>query len=172
MKENIEFRPVTPDELPDVLTIYDRARKFMAAHGNPRQWNTTWPPESLLREDIAQGRLLAAVADGEIAAVLVYLQGVDIDPSYRKIENGSWAKGGEYGVVHRLAASGTVPGMGAACLNWAFAQCHHLRVDTHGDNVVMQNLLTKLGFAQRGIIHVVEDNDPRLAYEKFDESAR
>ncbi len=172
MAKNITVRPATAEELPAVLAIYDRARKFMASHGNPRQWNTTWPPESLLREDIAQGRLLAAVADGEIAAVFVYLQGADIDPSYRKIENGSWARGGVYGVVHRLAASGKVPGMGAYCLNWAYEQCHHLRVDTHGDNVVMQNLLTKLGFVQRGIIHVAENNDPRLAYEKFEEPAR
>lgn len=30
----------------------------------------------------------------------------------------------------------------------------------------MQGLLKKLGFVQCGIIHVVEDNDPRIAYEK------
>ena len=166
------IRPVTAEELPQVLAIYDHARKFMAAHGNPRQWNTTWPPESLLREDIRLGRMMGVEADGELSAVFVYLQGVDIDPSYRKIENGAWGRSGEYGVVHRLAGSGKVPGVGAACLNWAYAQCHHLRVDTHGDNVVMQNLLAKLGFVQRGIIHVEEDNDPRLAYEKFDEKAR
>ena len=29
----------------------------------------------------------------------------------------------------------------------------------------MQGLLKKLGFTQRGIIHVSEDNDPRYAYD-------
>ena len=48
MAQTITFRPVTPDELPTVLAIYDRARKFMAAHGNPRQWNTTWPTRNLM----------------------------------------------------------------------------------------------------------------------------
>lgn len=33
-------------------------------------------------------------------------------------------------------------------------------------NVVMQRLLEKLGFARRGIVHVPEDDDPRLAFEK------
>ena len=33
-------------------------------------------------------------------------------------------------------------------------------------SVVMQNLLQKLGFEKRDIIHVVEDNYPRFAYEK------
>ena len=33
-------------------------------------------------------------------------------------------------------------------------------------DVVMQNLLAKLGFTRCGIIHVQEDDDPRFAYEK------
>ena len=68
-----------------------------------------------------------------------------------------------------LASGGTVPGMGKACLDWALARCRYLRIDTHGDNIPMQNLLKKLGFTQRGVIHVQEDNDPRLAYDKIRE---
>ena len=30
----------------------------------------------------------------------------------------------------------------------------------------MQSLLVKHGFVQRGIVHVEEDDDPRLAFEK------
>ena len=66
-----------------------------------------------------------------------------------------------------LTGSGNVRGVGEYCLNWAFAQCPHLRVDTHADNLPMQRLLGKLGFTQRGIIYVREDHDPRLAYDKF-----
>ena len=47
--------------------------------------------------------------------------------------------------------------------------CRYLRIDTHGDNIPMQNLLKKLGFTQRGVIHVQEDNDPRLACDKIRE---
>ena len=39
--------------------------------------------------------------------------------------------------------------------------------DTYGDNIVMQNLLKKLGFNHCGTIYVEEDNYPRLAFEKF-----
>ena len=38
--------------------------------------------------------------------------------------------------------------------------------DTHGDNIVMQNLLKKLGFNHSGTIYVEEDDYPRLAFEK------
>ena len=57
-------------------------------------------------------------------------------------------------------------GVGSACLNWAFNQCGHLRIDTHGDNGVMQRLLEKLGFEHRGTVFVEEDDYPRLAFEK------
>ena len=92
---------------------------------------------------------------------------MDIDPTYRRIDDGAWISDTEYGVVHRLAVSGDVKGAGSICLNWAFEQCHHLRVDTHADNKVMQNLLERLGFVRTGIIYVHEDNDPRFAYEKI-----
>ncbi|MCR4708773.1 MAG: GNAT family N-acetyltransferase, partial [Clostridiales bacterium] len=66
------------------------------------------------------------------------------------------------------ASDGKVKGVGRFCINWAFEQCGHLRIDTHGDNVVMQNMLTGLGFIRCGTIYVVEDNYPRFAYEKVE----
>ena len=47
---------------------------------------------------------------------------------------------------------------------------HHLRIDTHGDNTVMQRLMEKLGFTHCGTIYVEEDDYPRLAYEKSNNS--
>ena len=69
-------------------------------------------------------------------------------------------------MVHRIASAGSVKGVGSLCIDWAYEQCRHLRIDTHGDNTVMQNLLRKLGFVHCGTIYVVEDNYPRLAFEK------
>ena len=56
--------------------------------------------------------------------------------------------------------------IGQFCLGWAYEQCGHLRIDTHTDNKVMQNLLKKLGFIRCGIIYVIEDDNPRYAFEK------
>ena len=87
-------------------------------------------------------------------------------PILKVIEGSGWKHDGAFGVVHRIAGDGSRPGIGAFCLNWACEQAGHLRIDTHPDNLVMQKLLTRLGFEQRGIIHVEEDDDPRFAYEK------
>ena len=150
-----------------MLEIYACARQFMADHGNPLQWGpTNWPPADLLKQDIASGKSYVCEHEGRVIATFYFEQGQDIDPTYLTIEEGSWADDSSYGVVHRLASDGSVKGTGAFCLDWAFSQCGHMRVDTHGDNTVMQNLLTKLGFERRGTIYVVEDPYPRFAYEK------
>ena len=73
--------------------------------------------------------------------------------------------------INRIATDGT-RGVGSFCLSWAYAQCGHLRIDTHGDNRVMQGLLRKLGFVHCGTIYVREDRSPRLAYEKSARTAQ
>ena len=152
-------------DVPRIMEIYAFSRAFMAAHGNPNQWGpTNWPPEPLLRKDIAEGNSYVCEAEGRVVGVFFYA--VMDDPTYRTIEDGAWLDDSPYGVVHRIAADGSVRGVGAYCINWAFDQCGHMRIDTHNDNTVMQRLLEKLGFARRGTIFVREDNDPRIAYEK------
>jgi len=52
----MEIRHTDHADLPRMLEIYAFARRFMAEHGNPNQWGpTNWPPEELLRADIAAG---------------------------------------------------------------------------------------------------------------------
>lgn len=164
---SMEIRHTELKDLETVMAIYAQARQFMAEHGNPRQWGPrSWPPESLIRRDIEANKSYVCEENGEILAIFYYDQGVDIDPTYRVIDGPGWTSSSAYGVVHRIATSHTVKGAGAFCINWAFEQCGYLRMDTHGDNIVMQNLLKKLGFTFCGIIHIQEDNDPRLAYER------
>ncbi|MCD8223647.1 MAG: GNAT family N-acetyltransferase [Clostridiales bacterium] len=154
------------DDLSRIMEIYAHARQFMAANGNPRQWGATnWPPEELIKKDIQSGKCHVCRENGNIVGVFFYDYGERIESTYDKID-GKWMGNGAYGVVHRIASDGSRKGTGAFCIRWALAQCGDLRIDTHGDNKVMQSLLEKLGFSYCGIISVKEDNDPRLAYEK------
>lgn len=164
----MKIRHSTENDISRILEIYAYARAFMAAHGNPKQWGaTSWPPEALIREDIRQGDSYVCVNDADrVIGTFYFIQGEDIEPTYRRITDGAWRDDSPYGVVHRIAGDGSEKGIGAFCLDWAYGQCGHLRIDTHGDNKAMQGLLKKLGFVHCGTIYVVEDNDPRLAYEK------
>ena len=164
----MEIRHSAEGDFCQIMKIYEYARHFMAEHDNPNQWGpTNWPPEKLIRSDIADGNSYVCVYENRIVGTFFFHQGKDIEPTYRVIEDGAWLDNSPYGVIHRLAGDGSIKGIGRFCIEWAFKQCGHLRVDTHGDNKVMQNLLEKSGFIYCGIIHVLNDDYPRLAYEKL-----
>lgn len=164
----ITIRKSVLEDLPEIMDTYACARRFMKAHGNPNQWGATnWPPGELIRADIAAGKSYVCMANGRVAGVFFYDQGENIEPTYRVIHDGAWMDNHAYGVIHRIAGNGIAKGIGHAVISWASRQCAHLRIDTHPDNTVMQNMLKKEGFLPCGIIYVQEDRDPRIAFEKI-----
>ena len=160
-------RRSNPEDLPAIRAIYARARAFMADQGNPNQWGDSWPPDSVIESDVCGANAdCGYVCEHEGRVVGVFFYRVGDDPTYARIYDGAWTDSSPYGVVHRIASDGSVKGVGAFCINWALEQCGHLRIDTHEDNVPMQNLLSKLGFVRCGTIYVEEDDNPRMAFEK------
>ena len=159
----MNIRKTTLSDLDQVLEIYAGARVFMAKTGNPTQWGDGYPKEELIRSDIEAGISYVAEEAGEIESVFVYFFGDD--PTYARIENGAWQNKEPYGVIHRIASRGKIKGSGSYCLQWGFAQCGNLKIDTHDDNKVMQHVLEKNGFVRCGRIYL-ENGDPRIAFQK------
>lgn len=163
----MRIRKSTEADLDEIMEIYRYARVFMAENGNPSQWGpSNWPPRHLIYNDILQQQSYVCLHEEKIAGTFFFAVGKDIEPAYRHIEKGNWLNNSVYGVIHRIAGNGSVKGIGTFCIEWAYQQCGHLRIDTHEDNVIMQNLLAKMDFKYCGIIYVEEDDHPRLAYEK------
>ena len=163
----MQIRKTAESDLPVVLDIYAKARDFMARQGNPHQWGDgNWPSTELIRSDIASGNSYVCEAEGRVVGVFYFIAGPDVEPTYAVIEDGAWLDNAPYGVVHRLAGDGSVRGVGRFCLDWAFRQCGHLRVDTHADNALMKRLLLEEGFVDCGLIRVARDGSLRLAFEK------
>lgn len=163
----MRIRHSQTSDLPGILRIYARARKFMVENGNPNQWSAkNWPPQELVESDILAKKSYVCVHNGNIVGTFFYDFGKNSEPTYNTIKDGAWLSNAPYGVIHRIASDGTVRGTASFCLDWAFKRCGHLRIDTHGDNSIMQNLLKKNGFVHCGTIYVTEDTDPRLAFEK------
>ena len=158
----LEIRKASMDDWEEIHKIYASARQFMAEHGNAGQWGTNYPQEELLLDDIVQGKLYVCMEDG-IAAVFYFAAGED--PTYRRIEDGAWLNEEPYGVVHRIASARTVKGAASFCIDWALEQSGNIRIDTHEDNIPMQDMLRKNGFRYCGRIYL-ENGDPRIAYQK------
>lgn len=162
----MEIRRSVESDLPRILEIYRRARQFMADHGNPTQWGPGWPPEELLRADVAAGKSYVCLVDGVAAGTFFFDQGPEVEPGYCQIENGTWSRNAPYGVVHRLAVDGNRKGVGRSCLEWAWERCGYLRIDTHRDNLPMRRLLEKSGFVCCGTVYTARGHSPRMAYER------
>lgn len=186
----MRIRKTEMSELEILLKLYENARKFMAEHGNEAQWGSTYPERELVEADIRSGCSYVCVDDedsegsdgsedsgnidgggdsdggengGRIAATFFF--STAHDPCYQSIEGGQWLNDAPYGVVHRITSDGKTRGTASFCLAWALAQCGNLKIDTHRDNHVMQNMLAKNGFTYCGIVHM-EDGTERMAYQK------
>ena len=130
--------------MPDIMGIFDHARKFMRENGNPYQWTDGYPSEELMETEIRQGHCFVCENETD-GVVATFCFSVGNDPTYSHIE-GKWLNEAPYGVIHRLASNGKAKGIARQCIAWCFARHHNLRADTHADNLIMQNLLKTNGF--------------------------
>lgn len=139
------IRRANLQDLSHIMPLFDRAREFMRANGNPKQW-TTYPTEEILREDIAREECFVMESAGGIEGVFVMSFRPDED--YELPEAGFVP--GEYASLHRLASAGRQKGIFSAMLTFAQERAERLLADTHADNLIIQKLLEKNGFQRRG----------------------
>lgn len=146
-----------------IMPIFEAAKRFMRSYGNMEQWNGPYPSRELMLSEIAAGHCFVMKNEGKIVATFCFIPGED--PTYSYIEGGSWLDDAPYYVIHRLASDQTTHGIARECFDWCFRHTDNLRVDTHRDNIVLQNFLRSYGFNYCGIIYLA-DGSPRLAYQK------
>ena len=164
MSGRFEIRRASAQQLPEILTAYERARRFMRETGNPNQWSGGYPAPQLLENDLEKGNLYVLLKGEKLCGVFALIFGED--STYRVIEGGTWGSDAPYAAIHRIASSGEEHGILEAAVCYARSRIGHIRIDTHRDNAVMQHLLIKLGFSRRGIIYL-PNGDPRIAFELF-----
>ena len=159
----MRVRRALPGDFSRIMEIYRQAQDYMIRAGNPTQWGHAYPDEALVRRDIEQG-VCHLVCDGEaIRGVFALFAGED--PGYRVIEDGAWLNGAPYLTIHRIASDGSGRGVFRCAVDWCKGLSDNLRIDTHRDNIPMQNSLKKNGFTRCGIIHL-QNGDPRIAFQK------
>jgi len=155
------IRPAQRNDLDRIEKIYAYARSFMEQTGNPNQWGKTNPPTSQLIQDIADQRLYVITRDEIIHGVFYFYIG--LDPTYSVIYDGAWHSNRTYGTIHRIAGDGS-GGIFKTAVSFCKQYIDYLRIDTHHDNLVMQNAIIKCGFTRCGIIYIA-DGTPRIAYD-------
>lgn len=159
------IRKARRNDLPAIMSIYEKAREFMRQNGNPTQWGNGRPEKSQIEDDIFNECFYICENNGKITGVFALIIGEE--PTYQEIQNGSWHSEDTYGTIHRLASDGTTKGIAKSCFDFCKAQCNYLRIDTHRDNLPMQSAIQKYGFVRCGLIHV-DDGSERIAFDYHD----
>lgn len=149
------------DDLPEFARIYDAAKAYMRASGNPNQWTVAYPDPETLRKDIAAGQLYAVEENEAVHGVFALIPGPE--PSYAVID-GVWPNDLPYATIHRIASDGMIHGVFTACAYFAKARYRAVRVDTHADNKTMQRLVVRNGFIRCGIVQL-KRGGARIAYQ-------
>lgn len=159
----MEIRKSRLDDMDAMMAIYEDAREFMKASGNPDQWVDGYPKQELLEEDMKSGHSYVCVENGEIVGTFYFA--VQVEADYGKIYEGAWLDDKPYGVIHRIASAKGTRGVASFCMDWCMKECGNIRIDTHRDNVPMQNMLKKNGYEYCGIIYLA-NGDERFAFQK------
>ena len=118
----MRIRQTENGDLPALMALYDQARAFMRAKGNPNQWPDGYPPLSLLEADIAQGHSYVLEDEtGQLVGTFALIGGQD--PTYGQIDGLGWRSTSPYVTLHRLAANGKARGVARAAFDFAKSVC-------------------------------------------------
>lgn len=157
----MDIRKSRLEDMPAIMDIFEAARAFMRKHGNHSQWINGYPSEAVILADIQKGNsYVITTGEGKVVGTFAFIVGDD--PTYSYIE-GEWLNDRPYGTIHRIASAGTTRGIADRCLEYCCSQIDNIRIDTHADNTVMINWVTRAGFRHCGTIYIA-DGTPRLAF--------
>lgn len=160
----MEIRIAKTSDLENIMEIYDTARRFMRVNGNPTQWAGGYPQKQVILQDIEENICHVVEHNGEAVGVFAFFIGKD--KTYEKID-GKWLDDSSpYGVIHRVASNSKAKGVFNEAVNFCLKKIKNLRIDTHRDNIVMQNAVKKNGFVRCGII-ITHDGTERIAYQRI-----
>ncbi len=156
------FRITRKEDLLSIYAIYRKAIAFMRENKNQEQWSDFSALQRNIAKDVSLSISYVLIDEEEIKAVFTLLE--DEEETYKTID-GKWKDDSKYYTIHRLAVMEHKKGYASLCFDFACLKNPHLRIDTHKDNLPMQNLIRKEGFSFCGTI-TLKDGTKRLAYEK------
>lgn len=166
----MEFRKTVKTDINDVMNIIRQAQVYFKELGI-NQWQNDYPNVEIINNDIDNENSYVLLKDNKIVATAaVSFEG---EKTYDSIYEGQWISNKGYAVIHRIAVNNNYKGLGISskiirnveqlCLKKGV---YSIKVDTHEENLSMQNMLKKNQFQYCGVIYL-EDGSKRIAFEKI-----
>lgn len=161
-ENKLTVRKAESAEFDEIMGIYRTAQDFMIRTGNPNQWKHSDPTPEQIKSDIENGICHVICDRGKIHGVFALCEGVD--PTYLYIEDGEWMNDAPYVAIHRIAGDQKMHGIFTSAMEYCKHFADNIRIDTHKDNRVMQNVLAKHSFSRCGTIYL-KNGESRIAFQ-------
>jgi len=166
----MNFRLSRLEDIKSIMEIINKGKEKLNKE-NIEQWQDGYPNEESIINDIKNTYSYVLVEENIIIGTVAI--SFDGESTYNKIYNGSWITTNEpYAVMHRVAVdiNSKIKGKGRLLIENTEKLCkdkniNSIKIDTHEQNISMQNLLINNGFKYCGVIYL-ENGEKRLAYEK------
>ena len=176
LTEPVTYRPATVVDVDDIMLTIRQAKNYLKKH-RVDQWQSGYPDETEIYEDIARGEGWVMTYGGAYAGYFMLTD--SHQPEYDALTDGKWRTDGPYCTLHRSMVLAEYRGSGMSDKLAAAAEAISrekgaaaLRADTHRHNEPMKALLRRSGFVYRGNIRIEPEaqrgHDPaRQAFEKL-----
>ena len=167
MDVNRIIREARLTDMAEIMKVMDAAKEIMRQSGNMHQWGEGYPSEAVIFSDIKKNGGFVIEDDCKTVGYFAFL--ASPEPTYAEIYEGQWLDDEEpYHVVHRIASYPDAHGIFSSIIDFCFLKDSNIRIDTHGDNHIMQHVIKKYGFTYCGIIYLAS-GDERFAYQLIKE---
>ncbi|MFC6323786.1 GNAT family N-acetyltransferase [Companilactobacillus baiquanensis] len=156
-------------DLPQIKQIILDGKAHLAAQ-NINQWRGQYPNMDVLVHDINNGYNYVLVEDDEVLGTISAISGPDM--SYQTLDGQWMTEEGEYVALHRVAVSANHRGEGLSTklFNAVLDELSlnpmikGVRIDTHQENFGMQHVIKKMGFAETGLVKVLNSSNVEQVY--------
>ena len=167
---DFRYRKTTIDDLNDVMEAIEDSRAVLKLQ-NTGQWQDGFPNKDMVIKDIENGQSYVFLDNQD--QIIGTCAITDFDQNYVHLFEGKWLSDYPYMVLHRVAIKKDYKGNGFGHLFFKLFELvarennrRSLKVDTHEGNFIMRHLLEKEGFVYCGKTLLIENNKPRVVYEK------
>lgn len=170
------IRQTRIEDIDRLEEVFERAKEILKESDNFEQWGDNYPERNLIEKDIKQSQSYVVIRDeendspvepGEIVGTLMIQK--TPDENYNNILKGAWLNDEPHVVIHRVASSNEMRGVGSYIFDYLTSTYSNIRIDTTEKNKPMLALLKKYGFKQCTVIDI--GNSTRVGFQYLKEDS-
>lgn len=165
---NIEIRLANKSDVNEMMVVTKRIVNNMIEVNKINQWDQTYPNPEVFNNDIDLGNLYVATEDSDIVGFICIND--EETPEYEKV---TWRVNDSYLLIHRIGVDPTKTGRGIASKLITHAEsialergAKWMKIDTNSSNLLMNNLIKKMGYQYVGDMQLKPNKPIWYAYDK------